>query len=137
MIKASDQLRARITENAREINRLHSRIHETYKGRKESEQALQEWRHACEEFHARYGLLCLPGGWDDRFFERILSGEHDAIEVALCFLEVRPYFFRSGYLWKDIFRKCKRAPMAGEQAERFGILLAKYTEWKQGRLRDP
>ena len=40
------------------------------------------------------------------------------IEIALCFLEVRPYFFRSGYHWKTILQKCKRAPISGEQSER-------------------
>lgn len=128
-----DRLRAKMIENAIEINRLNKRVHETVKRREESQQARQEWSHACEEFFVRYEELCLPGGWDERFFERILSGDEATIEVALCFLEVRPYFFRSGYLWKDILRKCKRAPMSGEQSERFGNFLEKYTEWRKLR----
>jgi hypothetical protein len=133
MPNSAEKLRAQIAQNAIEISRLHSRIHETYKRRDESEQALREWQNACDEFHARYGQLCLPGGWDERFFERILSGDGTAVELALCFLEVRPYFFRSGYLWKNILQKCKRAPMADEQAERFRTLLASYNKWKQER----
>src|SRR5260370_6777802 len=129
-----ERLRATMLENAAEINRLHSRIHETVKRRSESVQAKQDWSQACAEFHARYEELCIPGGWDAGFLERILAGDPATIEVALCFLEVRPYVFRSGYHWKTILQKCKRAPMCGEQPDRFATIRKKYIEWK--RLRD-
>jgi len=128
-----EQLRAMMIENAAEINRLTRRIHETVKRRSESQELRQEWSQACEEFHTRYGELCIPGGFHLNFYERILAGDPSTIEVALCYLEVRPYFFRSGYHWKTILQKCKRAPMSGEQSERFARLLEKYTEWKRLR----
>jgi len=120
-------------ENAAEINRLTRRIHETVKRRSESDELRREWSLACDEFHARYSELCIPGGWDPRFYQRILAGDAATIEAALCFLEVRPYFFRSGYRWKTILKKCRRAPMFGEQSERFARLWEKYTEWKRLR----
>jgi len=120
-------------ENAAEINRLHRRIHEAYQRRAESEELDQAWSQACDEFHARYAQLCIPGGWDARFYERILAGDPATIEVALCFLEVRPFYFRSGYTWKTILRKCKRAQMSGQQAERFARLLERYSEWRRLR----
>ena len=126
-----DRLRAKMIENAAEINKLHSRVEETFKMRGTGEQPRQEWLQACQEFHTRYNLLCLPGGWDSGFYDRILAGDVTAIEIALCFLEVRPYFFRSGYHWKAILQKCKRAPMVGEQAERFASLLMKHDAWKR------
>lgn len=126
-----DRLRKQMIENSTEINRLHSRIHETFKTRGQSEDAHREWSNACEEFHSRYNQLCLPGGWDSGFYDRLLAGDSSAIEVALCFLEVRPYFFRSGYQWKDLLNKCKRIPMHDEQAERFASILTKYEEWKR------
>jgi hypothetical protein len=128
-----ERLRARMLENAAEIDRLHHRIHETVKRRGDSEELRQEWTRACQEFHARYDELCIPGGWDDGFLNRILAGDPSTIEIALCFLEVRPYFFRSGYHWKTILQKCKRAPMSGEQAERFARLLDRYAQWKRRR----
>jgi hypothetical protein len=126
-----EDLRTRLIENAAEINRLHSHVHEAFKLRTKNEESQQEWSRACQEFRARYEQLCLPGGWDSGFYGRILAGDIETIEVALCFLEVRPYFFRSGYHWKAILQKCKRAPMVGEQAERFAILLVKHDAWKQ------
>lgn len=128
-----EQLRAIMIENASEINRLHRRIQETVKRRSESEEARDEWTQACEEFHTRYDELCIPGGYHQDFHERISAGDQATIEAALCFLEVRPYFFRSGYHWKTILQKCKRAPMSKEQSERFAILLEKYLEWKKLR----
>lgn len=128
-----ERLRNRMIENANEINRLTRRIHETVKRRDESDAGRQEWSEACKDFHTRYAELCFPGGPHSNFYERIRVGDPAMIEVALCFLEVRPYFFRSGYHWKTIFQKCKQAPMSGEQAERFAILLQKYTEWKRRR----
>ena len=41
-----------------------------------------------------------------------------AMKVAICFLECRPYFFKSGYMFKDILRKVKKAPLSDEQTLR-------------------
>lgn len=130
-MRSREELREIMIENAAEINRLKQQIDETFRRRNESEDAQRKWSEACREMHARYNYLCLPGGWDSGFLDRLESGETYTIEVALCFLEVRPYFFRSGYHWKAIFQKCKRAPMAGEQAERFADLVDRHDKWKQ------
>jgi hypothetical protein len=128
-----ERLRLRMVENTAEINRLHGRIHETFRKREDGESFRKEWSDACEEFHERYGQLCLPGGWDAGFKERLKSGDTGTVEVALCFLEVRPFFFRSGYMWKDLLQKCKGIPMSTEQAERFSTLLKKFEEYKLAR----
>jgi hypothetical protein len=129
-----EKLRSQMIENAAEINRIHRRIHETFKRRDESDELRQEWSQACAEAHLRYSELCLPGGWHPGFYDRLKSGDPETIEVALCFLEVRPYFFRSGYHWKTILQKCKRAPMSREQAERFRTVFEKYNEWRSLRM---
>jgi len=53
------------------------------------------------------------------------------IEEAICFLEVRPYFIRSGYMFKDILRKCKRAQLSPAQAARLEVVKEKQDEWKR------
>jgi hypothetical protein len=55
------------------------------------------------------------------------------IELGLCFLEVRPYFFHSGYYWKKILQVCKRVPMSAEHAERLRLLILNYAQWKELR----
>ena len=128
-----DRLRAQMIKNAAEINRLHQLIQQDFGAHPNGDSLYEEWVEARKHFHSRYSQLCLPGGWDESFAERLKSGESRAVEAALCFLEVRPYFFRSGYMWKDLLRKCKRAPMSAEQAERFSTLLSRYERWKQDR----
>jgi hypothetical protein len=123
----------RINENAAEINRLHRRVQETFNRRGESKEANRDWLRACEEMRSKYGALCVPGGLHEDFYSRILAGDPQAVEVALCFLEVRPYFTRSGYMWKDILRRCKRAPLSGEQAERRDFIVARHAQWQSLR----
>jgi hypothetical protein len=126
----ADRLKTTILENAAEVARLHTRIHETFKRRGENPQKHREWELACEKFHKRYNELAFPGGYDGAL-ERILSGDAEAMEAAICFLECRPYFFRSGYMFKDILRKCKKAPLSSEQRSRFTIVLGEVEEWRR------
>lgn len=91
-------IKAAIEANAAEIKRLHSLIHETLRHRYKSPEQTERWKTACAEFHARYDKLAFPDGLLTAK-ERIRSGDTDAIEAALCFVELRPYFFRSGYMF--------------------------------------
>jgi hypothetical protein len=126
----SDRLKESICENAAEIVRLHSRIHETLKDREKSPANRRKWEQACAEFHARYAGLAFPGGYGGAL-ERISSGDPETMEAAICFLECRPYFFRSGYMFKDILRRCRRAPLSSEQRARLKRIEEKLTEWRQ------
>jgi hypothetical protein len=126
----SDRLKEEIFKNASEITRLHSRIHETLPFRGDSPAKREAWERACVEFHARYDELSFPGGFNGAL-ERIVSGDTEAMEAAICFLECRPYFFRSGYMFKDILRKCKRAPLSEEQTLRLNVILEKVEEWRR------
>jgi hypothetical protein len=128
----SDNLRSTIRENARELARLHTLIHEALAHRDESTQQRARWEVACAEFHARYNALAFPGGYDGAL-DRISFGDALAMEAGLCFLECRPYFFRSGYMYKDIVRRLKHAPLSESQALRLQTILNKLKEWKSTR----
>ena len=129
----SDRLRERILQNAAEIARLHSRILETLADREENAVKRREWEKACKDFHARYDILAFPGGYGGAL-DRISSGDLKTMEAAICFLECRPYFFRSGYMFKDIFRRCRRAPLSPDQAARLKIIDEKLAEWRKRKL---
>src|SRR5450631_4367624 len=101
----TDQIKETITLNAAEAARLHQRIHHTFAVRDQGAEYREQWTEACAEFHARYDALAFPGGYSGAL-KRISSGDPYAMEAGICFLEVRPYFFRSGYMFKDILRKC-------------------------------
>jgi hypothetical protein len=129
-----DQRKENILRNAAEIVRLHSRIHETLPFRSKSSEGREAWERACAEFHARYDKLAFPGGYAGAL-EQILAGDPEAMEAAICFLECRPYFFRSGYTFKDILRKCKRAPLSEAQAARLNLILEKIEEWRRRKAK--
>jgi hypothetical protein len=128
-----DDMREFILHNAEEINRLHSRIDQTFKERNKNEQKNAEWKSACEEFHNRYDELAFPGGWEGAL-DRIILGEPQSMEAALVFVECRPYFFRSGYMFKDILRKLKKAPLSIDQKKRLQVVQEKYSEYKKSKI---
>ena len=64
----------------------------------------------------------LPGGYEAGL-EKIQAGDVRAIEDALAFLEVRPYFFRSQYMRTKLTRLLKHAPLTALQTERFQAVL--------------
>ena len=126
------QIKNLIEEHAETIRKLHARVHETVLYREKSPEKRDEWLRACEEFHNRYPQLAFIGGYEGAL-ERILAGDQSTIEVAFCFLECRPYFFRSGYMYKDIYRKLKRAPLNEIQAERLAKIVSLYNTWRASK----
>ena len=129
---SATHLKASILANAQEIQRLNARVKETSKLRNRSSEDHRNWQRACEAFHSNYDVLAFPGGYDNAL-ERIASSQPEAIESALCFLEARPYFFRSGYMFKDILRKTKRAALTKQQAARLGNIVAAYENYRAQR----
>jgi hypothetical protein len=118
-------IKATIEANAAEIKRLHGRVHETLRDRYKSPDQTERWKAACAEFQGRYDNLAFPGGYLTAK-DRIRSGDADAMEAALCFVELRPYFFRSGYMFKGFLSLLKRAPLTPSQCERFDRVAAAY-----------
>jgi hypothetical protein len=118
-----------ILKNAAEITTLHSRIHQTLRHRYKSAEQTERWETACKEFHARYDKLAFPGGYSTAK-SRIASGDAIAIEVALYFVELRPYFFRSGYMFKAFLPMLKRAMLTPAQRERLASVTLAYGSWR-------
>jgi len=121
-----------ILKNAQKVNLLKSRIDETVKYRDKNDHKFKEWQSACKAFHDQYDSLAFPGGAASAF-ERIEKGNSQAIEAGLCFIECRPYFFRSGYMYKDLMRKLKKAPMEPSQKARFNLVHEKYIKYREQR----
>ena len=121
-----------ILRNAEKINELNARIDESVKYREKNEQKRGEWQQACSDFHAQYDSLAFPGGLQGAY-ERIIEGDPKGMEAAICFLECRPYFFRLGYMFKDILRKAKRAPLTIDQRAKFERVVAAYHEYRKSR----
>jgi hypothetical protein len=117
-VKQKLEPRCVIQENAKRVTELHDRIHETVKRRDSSPEARAEWSRACSEFHSQYDALAFPGGYAAGL-AKIQAGDSRAVEDALAFLEVRPYFFRSQYIRTKLTRLLKHAQLTTRQTERF------------------
>ena len=125
---------SRIQNNAQEIVRLHQQMHAAVarRGDGPSEQAL--WQAACHEFHARYEELSFPGG-PRTARDQLRAGDPVALEYALAFLEIRPYFFRSGYMFKDYIRVLRTCPLSDTQRDRYNVVKATYDVYRDQRKR--
>jgi hypothetical protein len=116
--------RGDIAANAKRITELREHIHETFAHRSTSREAWIEWERACADFRSQYDSLAFPGGYAAGL-RKIQAGDAFAIEDAIAFLELRPYFFRSQYLMTKLTRLLKHVPLSAQQAERFRKVLAR------------
>lgn len=119
-----------IMRDADKINQLKARIDETFKWRDRNEHKRREWQKACSDFHKQYDILAFPGGYDGAL-QRLLEGDPATMEAAICFLECRPYFFRSGYMFKDILRKAKKTPLSADQRARLECVAEAYRLYRE------
>jgi hypothetical protein len=113
-----------------EIRRLNARIHETVQYRNRSAAAHEEWKKACAEFHGRYDQLAFPGGLS-AMEAKLKASDPTLVDDALTFLEVRPYFFRSGYIHQRLRKKLARLPMDGAQRARYEAVQERWRRWRE------
>jgi hypothetical protein len=123
------QTKDQMLRNAAEIVRLHERVHETVKERSKSQAGRLAWQNACAEFHARINQLAFPGGYAAAL-EKFRSGDTSVVDPALCFLELRPYFFRSGYMFNTLLRRMKQLPLTPTQKKRLDAVRERQAAWK-------
>jgi len=45
------------------------------------------------------------------------------VELAVCFLEADPWFFRSGYIKADLIKYLRRAPLSDDQKRRLRAVI--------------
>ena len=119
------QLSLSLETNAARLRDLHAAIQQSFRARTESAEADARWRDACALFHREYDALAFPGGLAAGL-ARLRALEPEAIETTIHFLEVDPYFFRSGYIKADLLRHLKRAPLTKSQEQRLrNVILAR------------
>ena len=113
---APEELRRIIETDARRIEELRAEVLRRAGQRDSSAITRDAWQKACQAFHDEFLLRSFPGGYDA--IASIREGDGTAIETALQFLEVDPWFFRSGYIKADVARALANAPLDEEQKAR-------------------
>jgi len=120
-----------IRANADEINRLRQVIRDTAGARWRGPEERERHAAACAEFHQHYEQLAFPGGYANAL-TRLAEHDPNTLDVALTFLEVRPYFFRSGYMWKTLLKRVQRVSMGTKQRARLQKILGAYAAYRAG-----
>lgn len=118
-----------IRANADEINRLRQAIREAAGARWRGPEEMQRHTAACAEYNQRYEQFAFPGGYANAL-KQLAERDPDTVDVVLTFLEVRPYFFRSGYMWKTLLKRVQRAPMGVKQQARVQKILDAYAAYR-------
>jgi hypothetical protein len=122
----NDPVRAKIVADSVELDRLNQAIRDTYARRGLSRHEHEEWSKACAKFHAEYANLSYPGG--DERLEAFLRGDAAEIETAILFLDVDPYFFRSGYLKQIIWDRLKGFELSTSQRTQLELVAIAYLQ---------
>lgn len=102
--------------------RFHTQnVHATFLQRDKSKAAYEEWEAACADWHNSQNAVDFL--WRIETRQAMHAGDREALESAICFLEVDPYYFRSGYLKEILLRELKRAPLKRHDRARLQMVL--------------
>lgn len=123
--------RNQILNDEHTSNAQHQQIDQTYAKRNESESAWQAWVDACETWHD--SILASDFLWNDETRQKIRKGDREAIEDTLLYLEVDPWYFRSGYLKEHIISSLKQAPLTELDKERIRQIIINIAGGKNRR----
>jgi hypothetical protein len=127
---SSDRIKRLMSDNAAVLRHLHRRVHEAADIRSHGPTEMKAWVEAAREFHDRYNDLAMPGGYD-AVLQGLEASDPGAIDLALCFVESRPYFFRSGYMYTLLMRRLKKCAMSDEQVMRHAGVIERAATWRQ------
>lgn len=108
--------REQILEAERVENRHRDRIHEAVADRDKSREAFEVWRKVCQEWHD--STLPTDYLWTAETQLRLTEGDRETIDDVLLFLEVDPWFFRSGYLKELLLDNLRQAPLTADDKAR-------------------
>jgi len=107
------------------LRALHERVHLTVRSRDSGPAARQAWEQACQAFHTYVSDL-------DPHLQRALEDAQyshaEQIEFVVCFLEVDPHFFRSGYLKQILLTRIKRSVLTAHITRRLRAVLVDAVE---------
>lgn len=108
--------------NARTLRKLKDDIETAFTHRDLDGAHRSLWIEACRSFHASFDPLAFPGGLD-RELTLLKTGDQEAVEMAIRFLEADPWFFRSGYIKEELLRRLCHADLANAQKDRLRVVI--------------
>ena len=111
------------TAKVSELNRLHKSLHELsdLRWRTQKAEDIARWENAVRAWKAYSGF-----GEDTKFYffesrdflSTLASGDADAKESAIRFLEFDPYYYRSGYIKSKLLVRLKNIKLSASEVKR-------------------
>ena len=111
------------TAKVSELNRLHKSLHELsdLRWRTQKAEDIARWENAVRAWKAYSGF-----GEDTKFYffesrdflSALASGDADAKESAIKFLEFDPYYYRSGYIKSKLLVRLKNIKLSASEVKR-------------------
>ncbi|MDB6080553.1 MAG: hypothetical protein JWO82_4300, partial [Akkermansiaceae bacterium] len=120
-----------IEEEARIERELYEQIRETYLTRDAGPAEFAIWAQTCKHFHQRPSPL--DRLWEDDYLVLLRGGDRSAVLDAVAFLEVDPWYHRSGYLKEKLIKALKRAPLQEGDRQRLRETLLRIVTGKNRR----
>ena len=109
-----------IRDESAALRALDERVHATCRTSDSDRRARDAWSQACHEFHTYVSRL---DPYLQRAFQDRRYADQELIEFVVCFFEVDPYFFRSGYLKQDLLTRIKRSELKEPDKRRLRAVL--------------
>ena len=107
---SSTSVKTKIKTNSSAISNMTNLLHNDLVSLKVSTSVIHELRD-------NYDDLSFPGGLK-KGLDALDKLDPRAIENAICFLEINPYFHRSGYIKEEILTKLKKIKLTKDQSSR-------------------
>lgn len=105
-----------ISKEASIIKNLHCDVRETFKFRSKDRES---WSNSCSRLHSYKSKM-------DVYLKNINEESllsNSTVEFSIAYLEVNPYYFRSGYIKEVILHKIKRVKLSNQQKSRLLYVL--------------
>jgi len=111
-----------IEREAKAISDLQKNVHTTFKNRSSDRET---WSKACEKFHSYVSSLSI---FINRVYNEPEFQDEEILEFGITYLEVDPFYFRSGYIKEEILTKIKRSRLSKKQMKRLRAVLLNAVE---------
>lgn len=128
----NEKLLKLIKENAKSLVSLNNSIKNGYERKNKTPEDKIEWEQACSQFHSSYDQLAFPGGLEEGM-ALLKNGDVAAVEKAIAFLEVDPFFHSSGYIKEKILRYLVRADLTVKQLKLLQRILLRHLQETERR----
>jgi len=109
-----------IREDSAKREALHQEINRTVAHRDRDASSKRAWEQACEAFHSYVSPL---DPYLKRACEEQRYADKELLEFVVCFIEVDPWFFRSGHLKQMLLTRLKRSQLGAQNTRRLRAVL--------------